>query len=443
MTKLVSILVAALVACAIGAALAAKSVARRPGAIVAGHIAYIGGDGNVYVCDGACNHPDCITCPSKAEQALAKGPMPALLADHPGQQPVLYDWPTYSPDARAIAYSSARRGADSTNYAVHSYDLARRTAVTIFQSPGDRPIYLFWLPDSRHLFLLVSDGESLKLMLAQAAEAKPVRIILTGQPLFFDWNQKLNELAFHYVPAGGSGAERAGLMSITDRDQRVVKVLSQGTTPFRNPAWSPDGSHLAYVVDNKNGQAALVIANSDGSSPVQMVGLPPDRSSFIWAQDSRRIAFSTVKRGEATLFDGINLLDTADGKITSLVSDPVVAYYFSPDMRHLAYIGVTPGSNTWNLLDLPSGKARKIADFITTDTATIAFRLFDQFVLSHRIWSPDSKAIAFAGVMVKGGNEPPPPSTVMPPASVWLLPIGKQPAQALAQGRIAFWSPVP
>ncbi|HZY59990.1 MAG TPA: hypothetical protein VFE56_09515 [Candidatus Binataceae bacterium] len=412
---------------------------RAAQAPVAGHIAYIGDDANVYICEGSCDRPTCITCAAKAEQALGEGLTNVALAGGAAQSAAQYNWPTFAPDGSQVAYSSKQRAGGSSAYGIHAYNLARRAAVTIFQSP-DQPIYLSWLPGGHQLFFLVSDGETLKLMLAEAREGRPVRVILTGLPLFFDWNQALAELAFHYVPAQGSGPEQIGLMSVTDHDQRVVKVIAKGAAPFRNPAWSPDKSHLAYVVDKHNGQVALVIANGDGSSSREMVGLAPRDTSFTWTPDSKRLAFSTQRSEGSMSYDGVNLLDVASGNISTLVSDPVIAYNFSPDGRWLAYIGLTEQANTWNVIEL-GGKSRKLGNFVATHTESVAYRYFDQYALSHRIWSPDSRALVFAGTMLKEGMAL--PSGATPPPSIWLMPVDGGPAQTLADGEVAFWSPVP
>ncbi len=408
----------------------------------AGQIAYVGRDANIYVCSAPCDSPTCITCGVKAEQARASEfRQAATTVQAPAPiRPTPYNWPSFSPDGRQIAYSSARGHGDSGTYGIHSYDLARRAAITIFES-SDRPIYFSWLPDVHHLLFLASDDQSLKLILAEARENRPVRIILTGLPLFFDWNQALDELAFHYVQPTEERLEQVGLMQVTDHDQREIKIISKGSAPFRSPAWSPDKSRLAYVLDNKNGQVALVVANADASSPREMVGLAPGINSFVWAPDSKRIAFATQKSEGKIAYDGVNLLDVASGNISALVNEPVIAYFFSPDGRRLAYIGTTEQSNTWNVIDLAGGKSRKLANFMATGTESITYQVFDQYALSHRIWSPDSRALVFAGVMVKAGVAVPPEA--MPPASIWMLPVDGGPPQDLADGEVAFWSPVP
>ncbi len=429
-----------------GAAAARPQPARQPSGAVAaparsgfaGSVVFVGDGANIYLCVGACDKPQCLTCGAKAEQAMAPAGLTPVISGGAiaaaGLKPQ-YDLPTFSPDASQIAYSSRLGG---SNFGVSVFDLGRHSSTTIFQS-SDRPIYFSWLPDGRRLFFLASDGESLKLMLAQAGEAKPVRVLLTGLPLFFDWNQSLSELALHYMPPEDAGGpEQAALMKVDDRGQNLVKVIAKGGARFRTPAWSPDKKHLAWVVDNNNGQFALMVGDADGNSARPMVGLAPGTTAFVWAPDSRHIAFSTLREEGKMSYDGINLLDLASGNISALVSDPVVAYNFSPDGRWLAYIGITETSNSWNVIAAGGGKPRKLCDFVASGAESAAYQVFDQYALSHRIWSPDSKALVFAGVRLKQGQ---PPGENMPPASVWAVPIDGGAPREVGDGIVAFWSP--
>ncbi len=411
---------------------------RSPEIPIAGRIAYIGEGGNLYVCDAACRKPLCVTCTSKAEQARGGAIVPAALASDPPApvQPISYDLPTFSPDATQIAYASAQRRGGSLNFAINVYNFTRRVPITVFQS-SEHPIYFYWLPGGQRIFFLAENGDSLDLILAEVREGRPVRALLKGLPIFFDWNQALNDLAFHYAPPEDSGPEQAGLIQITARDQHVVKVFSSGAASFRSPVWSPDRSHLAYVLNDHRGQFDLMVADADGNEAKPMVGLAPGTTAFEWAADSRHIAFSTLKREGRMSYDGINLLDLETGNISTLVSAPVIAYFFSPDGKWLAYIGTGENANTWNVIAAGGGRPRKLCDFIASSSESTVYRVFDQYALSHRIWSPDSRAIVFAGAVLQQDQAP--PENISP--SVWAVPIDGQAPRTIADGSVGFWSP--
>jgi len=223
----------------------------------------------------------------------------------------------------------------------------------------------------------------------------------------------------------------------------VKKVLSLGHTPFQAPAWSPDRSHLAYVSAVKQ-NSGLFVSDPEGKDPRSLVELPDGQVSFVWAPDSHHIAYSTAPMPGAMIFDGINLLDTTTAKAKKLVREPVAAFYFSPDSKYLAYVVVPEGKAyyQWKLANLSTGKNLSMFNFITTRDESLSYRFFDQLALSHAIWSPDSKALVFAGVPVTG--EAPRASVgPSPPPYVFIVPIDHPHPLPVAEGTLAFWSPSP
>lgn len=402
-----------------------------------GRVAYVGTDNDIYVCIGDCRKTECVTCPVDRLEARAEGLAPvALWAD---DRPVENSWPTFSPDGAKLAYISRQRDEERASFAVNFYDFRKHYSVRVFDSAERAPIYLFWLPDSRSISFLVTERAGLSLLVARAAEDAPTRVLMTGMPLFYDFNQPQNRLAVHANATAGSRAEQTTLFSLTDKEETVDKVLAQGHAPFKSPAWSRDGRHLAYVA-TRGEKAVLYVAEADGSKAQAMAELPDGESSFVWSPDSVHIAFATGEFNGSFIFHGIKLLDIADGKVRNLCRDPVSAYFFSPDARRLAYIG-SPARKpyfTWHVIELASGKSTHLANFITTREESIAYRYFEQIALSHSIWAPDSSAITFAGVIVKG--EPRRATGPAPPPTVWILPADKSAPTAVGQGVLGFWS---
>jgi tricorn protease len=61
----------------------------------------------------------------------------------------------------------------------------------------------------------------------------------------------------------------------------------------RSPAWSPDGTRIAYFSD-ESGEYALHIASQDASGDVQKIDLGTPGSFFYnprWSPDSKKIAY--------------------------------------------------------------------------------------------------------------------------------------------------------
>ncbi|HUO04230.1 MAG TPA: hypothetical protein VMU16_03425 [Candidatus Binataceae bacterium] len=418
----------------------ARDPKRLPGAI-----AFIDTDGNLDYLSAQADEPRCLTCPQSTLRTRVSSsvrPIAAIggLEAKDLQIHTTYLLPTFSRDGKRLAYASQEvSGSDSTS-ALWLYDLATRQPIKIFESDTGRIIYIYWLPDERRLSFLVSDPSGLTLMLADAKESSPIRIVTTGLPIFFDWGAAKNRLAIHSTAINSSHTEQVALINLTPTDQKIDRVLERGYSPFRTPSWSPDGKHLAYV-GNEHGAIDLLITDSDGQNPRSIAKLPTGETSFIWAPDSRHIAYSTAPNRPEPVYHGIKLAGIDESNIRSLTANDTAAFFFAPDSRHLAYVGVPPNKPyyTWHVVDLGSGADRDLGNFLSTSEESIAYSYFDQLAVSHTIWAPDSSAFVYAGVRLQGAPDRPLATT--PPPMVWVVPVDGSAPRAISTGVAAFFSP--
>jgi TolB protein len=412
-----------------------------------GEITYVGTDSNIYYCDADCPDPKCVTCKAAAIHVRrddARDPIvrvDALPDAGPAAGGTDYEWPTFSPDGTRIAYSSETHKPAEDSYAVWVYDLARSQATQIFESRIDRVVYMVWLPDGQHLsFLLGDPSRGLSLVLAEVKESTPVRIVTTGMPLYFDWSAAPGQVALHTLALNSDHTEQVSLMSLTPTTQNVIKVLSSGRTPFKTPAWSPDGKHLAYIANN-HAESNIIVADADATHPRSVVSLPVGENSLVWAPDSAHLAYATALTAQDPTYNGIKLVDIATANSKWLTKDDVAAFFFSPDSRHLAFIGVPEEKPyyTWSVVDVKTGAQKALGNFLATPDESTAYRYFDQFAVSHTIWSPDSSAFIYAGVRLTGS--PDHALGYSPAPSAWIVPIDGSSPHQVADAVIAFFSP--
>src|SRR3954468_17940314 len=79
-------------------------------------------------------------------------------------------------------------------------------------------------------------------------------------------------------------------------------LLNDDPPSDHSPAWSPDGSHIAFL-RSKDDLSALYRINSDGTDPVKLTG---DRNADLpsWSPDGKQIAYSDGKAVRVMISDG-------------------------------------------------------------------------------------------------------------------------------------------
>src|SRR5580704_15493494 len=422
---------------------------------LAARIVVLGTDDQLYVCSGDCAKSECITCPIKGLQVRAPSPIRRVSMkiqfevpgmppqeDQPGPEVAVmrYGWPTFSPDGSKLAYSWAGHDPDGNQFGISVFDFARHYSIPIFASRNERVDYVFWTPDGKNVSFLLGEPEGLSLMLAEVKEKEPVRMVLSGLPIYYDWNRTADRLVVHTNNGNQSRSEHVSLMSISPTSQEALRTMSRGRLPFKTPCWSPDQKHLAYIANN-NAESYLVVADADGDHPKSIASLPIGESSFVWAPDSQHIAYSSAVIGADSVLHGIRVVDIADAESKRISGEDVAAYFYSPDGKYLAVIAVPPDrpSYKWQLVDLKSGKTRKLDMFLATQEESVSYHYFDQLALSHAVWSPDSSEFVFAGVRLL--QEPEESGGPTPEPQLWIEPVDGRKPRSGPTGTLAFYSP--
>jgi tricorn protease len=128
----------------------------------------------------------------------------------------------------------------------------------------------------------------------------------------------------------------------------------------REPAWSPDGTWVAYVTDG-GGQAQIALRHADGTGGEQI--LTDRKKGYIygpvWSPDSDKLAFSD---SDHTAW----VLTIKDRKVTQVDRDPraeIRHIAWSPDALWLAY--AKAGDNDLRrlyLYSLAAGKSTRLSD---------------------------------------------------------------------------------
>jgi TolB protein len=114
-----------------------------------------------------------------------------------------------------------------------------------------------------------------------------------------------------------------------------VTLINNAVGGLEDPAWSPDGTRIAYVSESA-GNAEIYVMNADGSNPVNITNNPARDRHPAWSPDGTRIAFDTDRDHNGEVY-----VMNADGSNVSNLSrnntnDEVPAW--SPDGTRIVFV---------------------------------------------------------------------------------------------------------
>jgi tricorn protease len=149
----------------------------------------------------------------------------------------------------------------------------------------------------------------------------------------------VEQIAFSNLSPSGARAvfESHGEILTVPREKGDIRNITNTTgVAERDPAWSPDGKHIAYFSD-QSGEYELHIRLADGTGEVKKFNLGNPPSFFynpIWSPDSKKIAY-TDKRGN------LWYIDLAKGQPVKVDTNEYngrsLQAAWSPDSRWIAY----------------------------------------------------------------------------------------------------------
>jgi TolB protein len=367
-------------------------------------------------------------------------------------------FPAWSPDgSRIAAVGSAGSGGSLFVFGTAEGSAAQDASV-VYTSPDRPPFYLSWSPDSARVTFLTTEPNGIALRLAPSDASAEATVVREGAPLYWDWVDPAR-LMLHVgstgpeafvgdVDLGGTGLEQAPITSGL----------------FRAPAVTTDGRLRAYVAAAADGAETVVVAARDGSSrhEIPVAG----NVAFSFDPAGSQLAFTATDQPAAEPpalpIGPLRIADAVSGAVRTVLEGRVVAFFWSPDGRTIAALRI--GANGPGVDEARSPVAPVIARLrgtvagvVATDPSGIdlhlsfvdiaggtgserdvrvsnlfAFQLipyFDQYALSHRLWSPDSRSIALP---VADGDSP---------TRIVVIPADGSPPVRVAEGVSGFWSP--
>ena len=215
-----------------------------------------------------------------------------------------------------------------------------------------------WHPNGRYVAYTVMTETGTRLAVRDIttgavrwASATPYSIAITpafsrdGSLLAYAYGTE-NGTDIHVVPAMGGGQSR-----------RVT--IGRGSENI-NPTFSPDGRKISFV-SGRLGHPEVYITDADGTNVELLtqanVGEQAYRTSPDWSPDGRTIAYHAQIGGVFQIFT-IGLRERVPRQLTSDASneDP----WWAPDSRHIIFTSTRSGVQQLFVMDVESGRVRQL-----------------------------------------------------------------------------------
>ena len=357
-------------------------------------------------------------------------------------------FPAWSPDGNQIAAI----GGDAEESGVYTVpDTAAPDVTTLYASDEFSPIYLYWSPDSRQVSFIAQTEEALGLYLAPAAADAESSLLFTGQPFYWHWLAGGQEVLIH--TNGSAPDARLAIMNVDET--RPGDDLGQSGY-FQAPVISPGEEYVAFAELGAGNDRQIVIQNRDREVVQQLPHF--GATALGWSPADDVLAYISppdAQQSPLNFYGPLRLLDAETGEVVTLASGVAIAFFWSPDGRSIAYFTVAGSASEFNaslpgggrfvrrskgrgqdgpprltlwVADVESGQSQLL---LTFQPSTVFLRqflpFFDQYALSHRLWSPDGRALVL-------------PLVEADAVRLYVIPIDRQEIWPVAEGSVGFWS---
>jgi Tol biopolymer transport system component len=201
--------------------------------------------------------------------------------------------------------------------------------------------------------------------------------------------------AIDYGPAWSPDGSKIAFDSYRHGNPEIYVMKADGTSPTRlttnlavdaSPTWSPDGAKIAFVSGrDANGDAEIYVMSADGTNPVRLTTDPADDYGPAWSPDGSKIAFWSTRDGNGEIYvmnpDGLNVT-----RLTTNTVDDIFPEW-SPDGSQLVFSRLTGCDSYSGFCDYDL--------FVMNADGSGAAQLTSGSSDHAPAWSPDAGSIAF------------------------------------------------
>lgn len=194
--------------------------------------------------------------------------------------------------------------------------------------------------------------------------------------------------AADFDPAWSPDGSRIAFTSQRDGNNEIYVMSADGTNAVRltnaaaadrRPEWSPDGQKIVFVSE-RDGNAEIYVMQADGTSPIRVTTNTATDADPTWSRDGSRIAFSSLREGSSGIWT--MKADGSDARRVTSSGAGDAQPAWSPDGTRIAFTrGTTYGRDIFIVNADGSSPTQLTRDFEDAQDPS---------------WSPDGRKIALS-----------------------------------------------
>jgi TolB protein len=173
--------------------------------------------------------------------------------------------------------------------------------------------------------------------------------------------------------------EKKSSLIVADSDGHNEQIVLTQNEPIMSPAWSPDGSQLAYV-SFETGHAVVYMQSLYSNRRVVLANFRGSNSAPTWSPDGKQMALVLTRDGSSQIY--LSRPDGSDIRRITFSGAIDTEPHFSPDGQYLLFTSDRGGSPQIYRMPVKGGS-----------TERLTFGEGSNFSPQH---SPDGKSFVFA-----------------------------------------------